>query len=115
MCGCPPVPAPGAVRWPTTTSCATRTRRCWSGEPLDLQQLPAGVVDLKRGVADLVLLPQQPLQPLPGGVAVAVPVYQHVRGQRRLRRGDPPDVQVVYLGHALDARQPGTDPGRVDA
>jgi len=72
------------------------------------------VVHLQRGVADRVLLLQQPLQLVPGGVAVPVPVDQHVRRQRRLRRGDQPDVQVVHLGDAVHAGQPGTHLGRVD-
>lgn len=77
--------------------------------------LGAHVVDLKGGVVDVVPLEQDPLEFTADGVAIGSVGDDHVGRQRRLARGDLPDVQVVHLCHRADLGELGADGRGVDA
>ena len=72
-----------------------------------------GVVDLQRGVFELVLVVEHGLDVGACGMAIHVAGDQDVRRQRRLTRGDLPDVQVVDFDNSGDRGQPWADHGRV--
>ena len=70
------------------------------------------MIDLERRVLDPEVIVQHGLQVLPRPVAVVVGAHEHVRGQRREAGGDLPDVQVVDLVDAADARPSRRPPRR---
>ena len=72
------------------------------------------MVDLQRRVRDAELAGEHRLEIVAEGVAVLVPVHEHVCRSGRHAGRDPPDVQVVDLDDMGARRHRGADRGRVN-
>src|SRR5581483_7756809 len=123
--------APPATRTPASASMRAVDRPKPDDAPVTIAVLPrrstvldanrlralGHVVDLQRRVAEAEALLEQPAEPAPGRVAVAVRRDEDVGGKRGEPARHGPDVEIVHLDHlgvgGESARdRVGVDPGR---